>query len=82
MDWINVCCLFDRYAYGLHYLPYRKIRIVLILIFSKKPLFSNSLIDKKIPMTFKSFIGYILAGIGLGLGGMLFDSFLLTVPSS
>jgi len=33
-------------------------------------------------MNIKSFIGYILAGIGLGLGGMLFDSFLLTVPSS
>jgi len=52
------------------------------VILSKKPLFSNSLHDQKKPLTFKNFLGYILAGIGFGLGGMVFESFLLTIPSS
>lgn len=38
----------------------------------KKPLFSNALVDKKCSLTFKNFLGYILAGIGFGLGGMIF----------
>ena len=82
LDWINVRSLLYCNAYGLHCLPHCQVRIVNIFLFSKKPLFSNGLLDKKTPMNIKSFIGYILAGIGLGLGGMLFDSFLLTVPSS
>ena len=52
------------------------------LYFSKKPLFSNELVDRKMTLSWKRMLGYALAGIGFGLGGMLFESFLLTVPSS
>lgn len=58
--------------YGLYLCPY----------FSKKPLFSNELVDRKMTLSWKRMLGYALAGIGFGLGGMLFESFLLTVPSS
>lgn len=82
MDGIDFCSICYRDAYGLYRLPHCTIWLVNIYLHSKKPLFSNGLLDKKSPLTLKSFLGYILAGIGLGLGGMLFDSFLLTVPSS
>ena len=82
MDRLNDCCLPHRNLHPGCFLPCCQIRIVNIFLLSKKPLFSNALCDKKAPLTYKNFIGYILAGIGFGLGGMLFESFLLTVPSS
>ena len=38
--------------------------------------------DRKSPLKVKALIGYILAGIGFGMGGLLFESFLLTLPSA
>lgn len=45
-------------------------------------MFYNELQDKKYKFSFKAILGHVLAGIGFGLGGLLFESFLLTVPSS
>jgi len=33
-------------------------------------------------LTLKCFLGHVLLGLGFGMGGLLFESFLLTVPSS
>jgi hypothetical protein len=82
MDWRNACRFRSCGLPGRLRLPYRPIRLVHIPPFSKKPLFSNELLDKSASLTLKAFIGYVLTGVGFGLGGMLFDSFLLTVPSS
>lgn len=53
-----------------------------MVVYSKKPLFFNELQDKKWNLSLRTLIGHVLAGIGLGLGGLVFESFLLTVPSS
>lgn len=82
MDWRNDNRILHCYLYRGFYLPHCQVWIVISFLFSKKPLFSTALIDKKSPFTFKAFLGYVLAGIGFGLGGMIFESFLLTVPSS
>lgn len=49
---------------------------------SKKPLFSNELQDKKAQISVKMLAADVLYGVGFGLGGLIFESFLLTVPSS
>jgi hypothetical protein len=33
-------------------------------------------------LSFKCLLGHILIGLGFGMGGLLFESFLLTIPSS
>jgi len=33
-------------------------------------------------LSLKCLFGHILVGLGFGMGGLLFESFLLTVPSS
>ena len=49
---------------------------------SRKPLFSNELLDRKRKHSFRVVFGYALVGIGFGMDGLLFESFLLTVPSA
>jgi len=51
-------------------------------LYSKKPLFCNELGDKKTKISFKVLFGCALAGAGFGIGGLLFESFLLTAPSA
>jgi hypothetical protein len=70
------------FIYLLNRLCYCQIWIVIIKLYSKKPLFFNELQDKKSKITGKLLIGSILVGVGFGLGGLLFESFLLTVPLS
>lgn len=53
-----------------------------MIIFSKKPLFLNELQDKPAKLSGKLLMGAVLVGVGFGLGGLLFESFLLTVPAS
>jgi len=45
-------------------------------------LFSNDLQDKHLTLSWRCWLGHILAGLGFGIGGLLFESFLLTIPSS
>lgn len=53
-----------------------------MLLSSKKPLFSNELVAKPLALSYRTLLGYVLTGLGFGLGGLMFDSFLLTVPSA
>lgn len=42
------------------------------IILSKKPLFSNELMDRKTKLSWKLLFGSVLVGLGFGLGGLLF----------
>lgn len=82
MDWRSPH-IFLRFNISILICPsYSEIWIVIFGLFSKKPLFSNELLDKKLNLKLKCWFGHLLAGIGFGIGGLIFDSFLLTVPSS
>lgn len=82
MDWINDRSLFRRISSLWIRLHACQIRVVLMILYSKKPLFYNELQDKKYRFSIKSIIGHAIVGLGFGLGGLFFHSFLLTVPSS
>jgi len=78
-------CYFNHHYFNVcfcFYLFNSKIRFVNMKLFSKKPLFSNNLIDEKGTVTLKLLIGSILLGVGWGLSGICFEGFLLTIPSS
>ena len=38
--------------------------------------------DRKAKITWGLFLGAVLVGVGFGMGGLVFESFLLTVPTS
>jgi len=82
VDRRNACRLCHRHFPIRLRLPSCQVRLVILILFSKKPLFYNELRDRKYPFSFKNIIGHALTGVGFGLGGLLFMSFLLTVPSS
>ena len=82
MDWRSTLVFWPFYTRILFHSPDCEIWIVIFCLFSKKPLFSNQLQDKPLLINFKCWLGHILAGVGFGIGGLIFDSFLLTVPSS
>lgn len=84
VDRRDSCGIRSGLLYLLHRVCHRQVWIVSVLLFSKKPLFSNELQnnDKASKITARLLFGLILVGLGFGLGGLCFESFLLTVPSS
>jgi hypothetical protein len=48
----------------------------------KKPLLGNKFKDRPVHLNLMSVIGQAVMGLGFGLGGLIFQSFLLTIPSA
>lgn len=73
-DWGSFCC--TKYCLCAYEIVY----VILILIYSKKPLFGVEIDKENTPMKFNFIIGSMIFGFGWGLGGLTPVVVLILMP--